>query len=92
MSEFDDDKARVEAGIEILDRACEFILDAVYHDRGCQYDILALLLTVYCRHALALGDDPQQLLVDFWPPEAPWVEGPDDNEVKRAPRGPEDPF
>jgi len=93
MSEFDREKAQFWPGIEILDRACEHILDAVYHDPpgaipgedGHQYDVIQLLLVVYCRRALAIGEDPQQLLEDLWPyEEAPWGEGWNDNDVKHG--------
>ena len=68
----------------ILERACKEILDTVYHDPpgaipgddGHQSDVLAMLLAVYCRRAQAIGDDPQQMLEEFWPPDSIWVEKP----------------
>jgi len=84
MSRFDRDNARVDVGMAILEQACEKILDVVYRDApgaipgdgGHQYDVLAMLLAVYCRRAQAIGDDPQQMLKEFWPPNAIWVEEP----------------
>jgi hypothetical protein len=68
------DRCRVDAGLELLDMACDDIKEVVYHDGlyGNEFDILALLVTIYCRRALAIGEDPQQALEEYWPHDAPW--------------------
>ena len=69
------DCCRVDAGLELLDMACDYIKEAVYHDGlyGTECDILALLVTIFCRRALAIGEDPQQALAEYWPHDAPWA-------------------
>jgi hypothetical protein len=57
--------------------ACDDIQEAVYHNGlyGNEFDILALLVTVYCGRALAIGEDPQRALEEYWPHDAPWNSG-----------------
>jgi hypothetical protein len=51
------DGRRVDAGLELLEMAFDDIKEAIYHDRlyGNEFYILALLVTIYCRRALAMG-------------------------------------
>jgi hypothetical protein len=67
----------LDAGLQLLDMACDDIEQAVYHNGvyGNEFDILALLVTIYCHRAMAIGVDPQKALQEFWPHEAPWVSG-----------------
>jgi hypothetical protein len=69
-----EDDRLVDAGLQLLDIACDDIQDAVYHNGlyGNEFDILALLVTVYCRRAMAIGVDPYQALEVFWPHDARW--------------------
>jgi hypothetical protein len=39
------------------------------------FDIRALLVTIYCHRALAIGEDPQRALEEYWPHDAPWNSG-----------------
>jgi hypothetical protein len=72
---------KVAAAMEILEQACDEILEVVYQYRpdddpdaeDRRYDVLALLIAVYCRRAQAIGHDPQEMLEEFWPPDAIWV-------------------
>jgi hypothetical protein len=72
------DGRRVDAGLELLEMACDDIKEAVYQNtvHGNEFDILALLVTTYCRRALAIGVDPQEALEEYWPHDAPWASGP----------------
>ena len=72
-----DDGRRVDAGLELLDVACDDIKEAVYQNGlyGNEYDILALLVTIYCRRSQAIGENPQEALEEYWPPDAPWISG-----------------
>lgn len=60
---------RVDARLELLDMACDDIKEAIYHNSlyGNEFDILAVLVTIYCRRALAIGKDPQYALEEYWP-------------------------
>jgi hypothetical protein len=66
--------------------ACDEIKEAVYHNGfyGNEFDVLALLVTIYCRRAQALGVDPQEALETYWPNDAPWVTDEDDNSAGSA--------
>jgi hypothetical protein len=74
------DGRRVGAELELLDMACDDIKEAVYHNSlyGNEFDILALLVTIYCRRALAIGVDPQGALEEYWPHDAPWASSHDE--------------
>jgi len=71
------DGRRVDAGLELLNIARDDIKEAVHHNGlyGNEFDILALLVTVYCGRALAIGEDPQRALEEYWPHDAPWNSG-----------------
>jgi hypothetical protein len=75
------DGGRVDAGLELLDGACDDIKEVVYGNGlyGNEFDILALLVTIYCRRAQVLGVDPQDALETYWPHDAPWTSS-DDND------------
>jgi hypothetical protein len=75
------DAYRVDAGLELLDMACDDIKEVVYRNGlyGNEFDILALLVTIYCRRALAIGEDPQRALEEYWPDDAPWVSNDDEH-------------
>lgn len=67
----------VDAGLELLDMACDDIKEAIYHNGlyGSEFDILALLVTIYCRRALAIGEDARRAMEEYWPHDAPWNSG-----------------
>jgi hypothetical protein len=71
------DGCRVDAGLELVGMACDDIKETVYHNGlyGNEFDILALLVTPYCRRALAIGTDPREALEEYWPHDAPWNSG-----------------
>jgi hypothetical protein len=75
------DAYRVDAGLKLLDMACDDIKEVVYRNGlyGNEFDILALLVTTYCRRALAVGENPQQALEEYWPHDAPWVSKDDEH-------------
>ena len=69
------DGHRVDAGLELLDMACDEIkrLFITMAFAVMSLTFLALLVTMYCRRAMAIGVDAQQALEEYWPHDAPWV-------------------
>jgi hypothetical protein len=69
-----DDGRRVDAGLALLETACDEIKEAVYQNGlyGDEFDILALLVMIYCCRAQAIGENPQGALEEYWPHHVPW--------------------